>query len=64
MNVPLIGSGLSGVGLPTRVLLDLIILSAITETKKKEVTNRIRIVIYKDRFDDLDLRDVRHYWKE
>jgi hypothetical protein len=64
VNLPLVGSGLSGLGLPTRDLLNLIILSAITETKSKEVTQRIRIVLHRDRFDDLDLRDVKRHWKE
>ena len=59
LNIPLVGSGLSGLGLPTRDLLNLIILSAITETKAKPVTHRIRIVLHRDRFDDLDLRDVK-----
>jgi len=64
VNLPLVGSGLSGLGLPTRDLLNLIILSAITETKSKEVTQRIRITLHRDRFDDLDLRDVKQHWKE
>src|SRR5208282_5346605 len=37
VNLPLVGSGLSGLGLPIRDLLNLIILSAITETKSREV---------------------------
>ncbi|MBI3433294.1 MAG: hypothetical protein HY018_13915 [Hydrogenophilales bacterium] len=64
INLPLVGSGLSGLGLPTRDLLNLIILSAITETKAKEITQKIRIVLYRDRFDDLDLRDVKKHWEE
>lgn len=64
INLPLVGSGLSGIGLPTRDLLNLIILSAITETKAKEVTKRIRIVLHHDRFDELDLRDVHRHWEE
>jgi hypothetical protein len=64
LNVPLIGSGPSGLGLPTRDLLNLIILSAITETKAREITKRIRIVLHRDRFDDIDLRDVKTYWKD
>lgn len=64
INLPLIGSGLSGLGLPTRDLLNLIILSAITETKAKEVTQRIRIVLHRNRFEDLDLRDVKKHWEE
>jgi hypothetical protein len=64
VNVPLVGSGLSGMGLPTRDLLNLIILSAITETKARQVTNRIRIVLHRDRFEELDLRDVKTHWEE
>lgn len=64
INLPLVGSGLSGLGLPTRDLLNLIILSAITETKAREITQKIRIVLHRDRFDDLDLRDVKKYWEE
>lgn len=63
LNIPLVGSGLSGLGLPTRDLLNLIILSAITETKAKPITHRIRIVLHRDRFDDLDLRDVKQHWE-
>jgi hypothetical protein len=63
LNVPLIGSGLSGLGLPTRDLLNLIILSAITETKEKLITNTIRIVLRRDRYDELDLRDVKQHWE-
>ena len=48
----------------SRDLLNLIILSAITETKSKEITQRIRVVLHRYRFDDLDLRDVRQHWKE
>ena len=64
LNLPLVGSGLSGLGLPTRDLLNLIILSAITETKAKQITRRIRIIIHRDRFEELDLREVKAHWEE
>ena len=64
INLPLVGSGLSGLGLPTRDLLNLIILSAITETKSQQVTQKIRIVLHRDRFEDLDLRDVKKHWED
>ena len=64
LNLPLVGGGLAKIGLPTRDLLNLIILAAITETKEKVITQRIRIVLHRDRFDDLDLRDVEMHWKE
>ncbi|HEX8372181.1 MAG TPA: macro domain-containing protein [Chthoniobacterales bacterium] len=63
LNLPLIGSGLSGVGLPTRDLVNLIILSAITETKEKMVTNHIRLVLPRDRYEEIDLRDVKKHWE-
>lgn len=62
VNLPLVGSGLSGMGLPTRDLLNLILLSAITETKARQITQRIRLVLHKSRFRDIDLRDVKEQW--
>jgi hypothetical protein len=64
INVALVGSGLAGLGLPTRDLLNLIILSAVTETKAQEITRKIRIVLHRDRFEDLDLRDVKQHWEQ
>ena len=64
LNVPLIGSGLSGIGLPARDLLNLIILSVITETKANRITEVIRIVLHPDRFEEIDLRDVQEHWEE
>ena len=64
LNLPLVGGGLAKIGLPTRDLLNLIILAAITETKERVITQRIRIVLHRDRFEDLDLRDVETHWKE
>jgi hypothetical protein len=64
LNLPLIGSGLSGIGLQSRDLLNLIILSAITETKANRITEVVRIVLHPDRFEDIDLRDVKKYWEE
>jgi hypothetical protein len=64
LNLPLVGSGLSGLGLPTGDLLNLLILSAITETKASEITQTIRIVLRRDKFEDLDLRDVKQQWEK
>lgn len=63
LNLPLVGSGLSGLNLPTRDLLNLVILSAITESKAHEITQMIRIVLRRDRFEDIDLREVKQYWE-
>jgi hypothetical protein len=63
LNLPLVGSGLSGLNLPTRDLLNLVILSAITESKSNEITQVIRIVLRRDRFEDIDLREVKRHWE-
>ena len=64
INLPLIGGGLSGIGLPARDLLNLIILSAITETKSNQITQTIRIVLHISQFEKIDLRSVKQHWEE
>ena len=64
VNLPLVGGGLSGIGLPTRDLLNLIILSAITETKSNQITQTIRIVLHEDQFEKIDLRSVKQHWEK
>jgi len=61
--IPLIGSGLAGIGLPPRELLYLIILSAVAETKTKEITTCIRIVLSQNYFNIIDLNEVKRYWR-
>jgi hypothetical protein len=61
LNLPLVGSGLSGLNLPTRDLLNVVILSAIAESKAHEITQTIRIVLRRDRFDEIDLREVKQH---
>jgi len=43
--------------------LNLIILSSITESKSRPVTRKIRIVLARDRFEELELRDVKRHWE-
>jgi len=64
INIPLVGSGLSGVGLPMRDLLNLIILSAIKITQKEKITSKIRVVLTKHSFEELDLQSIKKYWEE
>lgn len=64
LNLPLVGSGLSGLNLPTRDLLNLLVLSVITESKAREITKVIRIVLWRDRFEDVDLREIKSHWEK
>jgi hypothetical protein len=61
--LPLVGSGLSGIGLPARDLLDLIVLSIIAESKKRQIATLIKIILTSDRFDEVDLAEVKKYWR-
>ncbi len=61
--LPLIGSGLSGLGLPANQLLELILLVIVNETKKNQVTLDIEIVIHPSRFDDVDLHLIENFWR-
>jgi hypothetical protein len=63
VNLPLIGSGMAGIGLPSRDVLNLIILSAINETKSREIARRIRVVLRREQPDNLDLREIKQYWE-
>jgi Domain of unknown function (DUF6430) len=60
--VPLIGSGLSGVGLPANQLLQLILLVLVNETKKNQITMEIDVVIHPSRFDEIDLGSIESFW--
>ena len=63
LALPLVGSGISGVGLEAKELLDLIILSIITETKRRQITMQVSIVLADDRFEEIDLRQVQNCWR-
>ena len=59
---PLLGGGLSGVGLPGTQLLQLMLLSIVNETKKRKITNDIRITLADDSFDEIDLEVIKNNW--
>lgn len=64
LNLALVGHGLSNIGLPPRDLLNLIILSLITETKASQITQIVRIILHINVYEDLDLRTVKRHWEE
>lgn len=60
--LPLIGSGISGVGLPPTQLLQFIILAIIDETKKNQICKQIDLVLHEDRFNEVDLELIKKQW--
>ena len=57
--IPLLGSGLSGVGLPERQLLDMMILSFFYHTKKNKIAKCVTIVLHSSLRSKIDLLTVR-----
>lgn len=60
--LPLIGSGISGVGLPATQLLQLIVLTIIDETKKRQICKQIDLVLHESRFEEIDLETIKRQW--
>lgn len=56
--MPLVGGGLSGVGLPARNLLQILMISFSYYTKKEKITNRMTIVLQKSLSKEIDLREL------
>lgn len=61
--IPLVGSGLSGIGLPASQLLQLILLVLVNETKKNQVAFEIEVVVHPTRFDEVDLSSIETFWR-
>lgn len=57
--VPLLGAGLSGVGLPERQLLELLILSYVYHTKKNKITKQVTIVLHPSLRRTIDLKSIK-----
>lgn len=58
VSMALVGGGLSGVGLPARSLLQVMMISFCYYTKKQKVTDRLTIVLPRILARDIDLRDL------
>ena len=63
VNMPLIGGGLSGIGLPSSQLLQLILISLLQFTKQKDINATIRIILLDDVFDSIDLQLIKYNWQ-
>jgi len=56
--MPLVGGGLSGVGLPARNLLQILMTSFSYYTKKDKITHRLTVVLPKALSREIDLREL------
>ena len=63
VSLPLIGSGLSGVGLPARNLVEIILTSFLVHTKQKKIADRVTLVLPEGLRSAIDLTSIRRSWK-
>lgn len=63
INLPLIGNGLSGIGLPPSQLLQLILISLLKFTKEKELSCTVKIILLQDTYENIDLELIKNNWQ-
>lgn len=62
VSVPLIGGGLSNIGLPPYQLLQLIILSIVMANKKGHIRSEIHIILASELMEEIDLNTIEGQW--
>lgn len=62
--IPLLGSGLAGVDIPYLGILNIILLSLISETHRGEITKNIQILLSPEAFSSIDLGLLAKEWKK
>ena len=62
VNVPLIGSGLSGTGLPPGELLQVIMTSFLCHTKENKIGDDVTVVLPRHLASQLDLSGIKRSW--
>lgn len=63
INIPLIGDGLSRVGLPASQLIQLILISLLKSAKERDLSSTIRIVLQESVFEKVDLELIKNNWE-
>ena len=63
LNIPLLGSGLARTGIKPNIIVDLILLAIFEESKARKITNHVRIVLPKDKRNDIDLTTIERDWR-
>jgi hypothetical protein len=62
LNIPLMGSGLSRIGIKNNILVDLILTAIFEETKQSKITNEIRIILPSEKINEISLHHIQKDW--
>jgi len=63
LNLPLMGSGLARTGVKPNIIVDLLLLAIFEESRKRKITNHIRVILPKTMRDRIDLTTIQKDWK-
>jgi len=63
INLPLVGNGLSRIGLPPTQLLQLILISLLKSAKERDLSCTVRISLMQDVYDKIDLEIIKNNWQ-
>ncbi len=63
VKLPLLGSGLSGVGLPSQSLIDQILTSYFYYTKKHKISDAVTLTLSNDMKSEIDLLSIKRRWQ-
>jgi len=62
LNIPLMGSGLSRVGVSSTILIDLILVAILEESKSLKVTQEIHVILPKELKKTVNLGRISSDW--
>ena len=62
LSIPLMGSGLSRIGIKNNILVDLILTAIFEETKNNKVTSEIRIVLPNEKESEINFASLKKDW--
>ena len=62
VKIPLLGSGLSGVGLPPKNLIEIIVTSFLYYTKQQKVADKVTLVLHPRLKAEIDLETIKRSW--
>lgn len=63
VNLPLIGNGLSRIGVPPNQLLQIILISLLKSAKERDLSSTIRIILTEETFNKIDLEIIKNNWQ-
>ena len=62
VRIPLLGSGLSGIGLPPKNLIEIILTSFLYFTKKQKIADKVTLVLSSKLKGEIELVTIKRNW--